>query len=377
VFDFTPWLAPIEDTNPSGKELNGEPRFDALVRMARTRADAAQNSRDADPVDWAAVLGEAEFLRGEGRDLRLLVVVARALVNEQGFDGLADGLTLIARTLEAHWDTLFPRLGSGPNPRDAAQRRVSALLMLEMDREGDGLLADLRRRAVFGARGAGPVTGRDLERAAVDSRVALGEAASGKDDRERAEFVAAHDQLVARVAAACAAHAEQARAEMAALLAGIGRASEALAALETALAARLGVAMPFKDLGRSLARMRIPLERAAKPAAEPVPAEHEAPPAEAGLGAGASLASASATAPAVPPGRLATRQEVVACLDRIIEFYDRTEPASPVPFLARRMRRMVPMDFLELMEDLAPSGLKEFRSLAGLSDDKKAPRTTG
>ena len=62
---------------------------------------------------------------------------------------------------------------------------------------------------------------------------------------------------------------------------------------------------------------------------------------------------------------------MIACLDRIIEFYDRTEPASPVPFLARRMRRMVPMDFLKLMEDLAPSGLKEFRLLAGLSDDKK------
>jgi type VI secretion system protein ImpA len=36
------------------------------------------------------------------------------------------------------------------------------------------------------------------------------------------------------------------------------------------------------------------------------------------------------------------------------------------------MRRMVPMDFLELMEDLAPSGLKEFRALAGLGEDKKA-----
>ena len=30
------------------------------------------------------------------------------------------------------------------------------------------------------------------------------------------------------------------------------------------------------------------------------------------------------------------------------------------------------MDFLELMEDLAPSGLKEFRSLAGIAEDKKA-----
>ena len=73
------------------------------------------------------------------------------------------------------------------------------------------------------------------------------------------------------------------------------------------------------------------------------------------------------------PGGSARAKEVIACLDRIIEFYDRTEPASPVPFLARRMRRMVPMDFLELMEDLAPSGIKEFRPLAGI--DRRQPKT--
>ncbi|MGO7565568.1 type VI secretion system protein TssA, partial [Rhizobium johnstonii] len=57
---------------------------------------------------------------------------------------------------------------------------------------------------------------------------------------------------------------------------------------------------------------------------------------------------------------------------------DRTEPSSPIPHLARRIKRMVPMDFLELMEDLAPSGLKEFRLLAGVSESKKpAPGTKG
>jgi type VI secretion system protein ImpA len=50
---------------------------------------------------------------------------------------------------------------------------------------------------------------------------------------------------------------------------------------------------------------------------------------------------------------------------------DRTEPASPIPLLARRMRRMVPMDFLELMEEVAPSGMKEFKSVAGMEDAKK------
>ena len=71
------------------------------------------------------------------------------------------------------------------------------------------------------------------------------------------------------------------------------------------------------------------------------------------------------------PDRLSSRDDVVRCLDLVIAFYDRTEPSSPIPHLAKRMRRMVHMDFVELMEEMAPSGLKEFRLLAGVSDTKK------
>lgn len=71
------------------------------------------------------------------------------------------------------------------------------------------------------------------------------------------------------------------------------------------------------------------------------------------------------------PDRIASRDDVVKCLDLVVAFYDRTEPSSPIPHLARRVRRMVHMDFVELMEDLAPSGLKEFRLLAGVPDPKK------
>ena len=56
----------------------------------------------------------------------------------------------------------------------------------------------------------------------------------------------------------------------------------------------------------------------------------------------------------------------------IIDFYERTEPSSPIPHLARRMRKMVPMNFLQLMEEIAPSGMKEFKNVAGV-DDKTKP----
>ena len=87
---------------------------------------------------------------------------------------------------------------------------------------------------------------------------------------------------------------------------------------------------------------------------------------------GATPRQSNGEGAALLPERIVSREEVVKCLDLVVAFYDRTEPSSPIPHLARRIRRMVPMDFVELMEDLAPSGLKEFRQLAGMTDIKKS-----
>lgn len=72
------------------------------------------------------------------------------------------------------------------------------------------------------------------------------------------------------------------------------------------------------------------------------------------------------------PGTVNSRRDVERCLDMIIDFYERTEPSSPIPHLARRMRKMVPMNFLQLMEEIAPSGMKEFKNVAGVDDKKSA-----
>ena len=72
------------------------------------------------------------------------------------------------------------------------------------------------------------------------------------------------------------------------------------------------------------------------------------------------------------PGSVNSRRDVERCLDMIIDFYERTEPSSPIPHLARRMRKMVPMNFLQLMEEIAPSGMKEFKNVAGVDDKKSA-----
>jgi len=380
VIDVALWLSPLDGENPSGEDLRNDPAFHELERLTEPEIKVVHDgnnkptSQSTIPVDWSAVLAKAGELRAHGRDLRLLVIVTRALANEEGLAGLAQGLTLIAQTFDQHWETMHPALRPNASPRDAALRRINALLDLQNSQ--DGLLANLRQMIFFTPRSIGPVSGRDLEQSALDDRVMLQEAASGLNTAEKAALVSAHGQLLNRVRAGCAAQIDQAGAEMVSLVADARAAIAALDAVETALNARLeGGGAPVPELKRFLQRLLTTLERnsaagavangVAKPA-EPVT------PARNGHGAETMTSAASyADSSTGLPDRISSRDDVVKCLDLVVAFYDRTEPSSPIPHLARRVRRMVHMDFVELMEDLAPSGLKEFRLLAGVPDVKK------
>ncbi|MDX8455577.1 type VI secretion system protein TssA [Mesorhizobium sp. VK9D] len=380
MIDLALWLNPLNGENPSGEDLRNDPAFHELERLTEAQLKVVHDggnktSQTTVPVDWPAVLEKAEELRRRGRDLRLLVLVTRALANEEGLAGLAQGLALIARTFEQYWDTMHPSLRTGA-PREAALRRINALLDLQNGQEG--LLANLRQVVFFSPRAIGPISGRDLEQAALDERVMLQEAASGLGTAEKAALTSAHNQLLNRVRTGCAAQIDQAADAMTSLLADARATIAALDAVDAALNARIeGNGATVPELKKFLQRLLTTLERnsgaVANGAAKPAPqAAEPAMPARNGHGAEtmASVASPLEASTGLPD-RINSRDEVVKCLDLVVAFYDRTEPSSPIPHLARRVRRMVHMDFVELMEDLAPSGLKEFRLLAGVPDPKK------
>ena len=380
MFDIDPWLRPLDGENPSGESLRDDPLFHELERLTQPRIEVARDERNnpiaqtAVPVDWAEVLRQAEALRPRGRDLRLLVIVTRALANERGLTGLRDGLTLIAHTLADHWESLHPELRDGPS-RDAARRRINALAQLQADPEG--LLGDLRGLEMMAPRGVGRISGRDLERGVMSVQAVLAAAPRMATEADKAALAAAQDDLLSRVGRGCKAEAETNPEGLARTLAEARAAEQAGAAVETALHARLGDAPPaLADLAGFLAGVAGTLERAVTAAADPAPVSTQGMAADAAPVAGALTDPLPAGLSGGFPDRLASREEVVKCLDLVIAFYDRTEPSSPIPHLVRRIRRMVPMDFLQLMEDLAPSGLKEFRLLAGVPDAGKQ-RTKG
>jgi type VI secretion system protein ImpA len=353
-------------------ERLAEPQFE-IVRDDRNNPSA----QVAVPIDWSAVLQRADELRSKGRDLRLLVFVARALFYSDGMAGLAVGLELIGKSLDAYWDTIHPALRSGGSPQEAAIRRLNALSQLQ--NTSDGLLRELRKTTYFAPRGYGPIIGEDLERGMLNEHTMLAGAKAGMSVAEKAALIAAHEKLVERVRKGCADQLRDAPADTAALVGGIQQSLIALDTLDRVLNARLGTertAAP--DLGKALKAMLATLERprtangkAGDPQQQIAATSNSPPVALNGQGASSGGVSTESTWHGLPD-RLGSRDDVVKCLDLVIAFYDRTEPSSPIPHLARRIRRMVPMDFLDLMEDLAPSGLKEFRLLAGVPDQKKS-----
>lgn len=368
--DLEAFLAPVDGPNPSGVELRNDARFHAIERLLepasrRSRMeDVRAGATGAVALDWDGLLVDATVLAASGRDLRLLVIVARAVANEAGFAGLAAGLTLLTETVERNWDDLHPALREDGTPREAATRRINALYQIEND--DSGILGDLQFNTVLSPRGIGPVSGADLAACMLSRNTILAEAPSGLGDKERAALVAEHEARVNRVRAACRATAAERPEELATLATDLDAARGALAALETALNGRVasnGVGVGFKALGMFLDRVAATVAAAQDESEAAGECDMTSPDP-------APVPAAKPTVATAMPGQINSRRDVERYLDQIIAFYERTEPSSPIPHLAKRMRKMVPMNFVELMEEIAPSGMKEFRNVAGVLEEK-------
>ena len=64
-------------------------------------------------------------------------------------------------------------------------------------------------------------------------------------------------------------------------------------------------------------------------------------------------------------------EDVVRALDRISEYYRRNEPTSPVPLLLQRAKRLVSMNFMEVMQDIAPDGAHQAASVCGVNPEEE------
>jgi len=83
----------------------------------------------------------------------------------------------------------------------------------------------------------------------------------------------------------------------------------------------------------------------------------------AGEAAAATGSAAGAGTHAV--GALRTRDDCVRALDQVCEWFARNEPSHPAPYVIQRAKRLVTMNFLEIIRDLAPDGMRQVEDVVG------------
>ena len=64
-------------------------------------------------------------------------------------------------------------------------------------------------------------------------------------------------------------------------------------------------------------------------------------------------------------------------LDKICQYYARSEPSSPVPYLMKRARRLAEKNFMEIIGDLNPDALEQINKITGLPNGVTRDAVTG
>lgn len=352
MIDVVALSAPLDGAMPAGPDLEYENEFLALEADARGKPERQFGDTviKATEADWADIRERAAALMARTRDLRLACLLTRAQTRTEGLPGLANGMALVARLCETLWPSVHPQLD--PDEPGDATLRLNVLSVLA---DGGGLLQDLRLATLVAARGFGHYSVRDAE-------IALGvlpapvAATSDDDDSPRAPAVPAIEPIAAAIRAA---HPQ-----------GDDPVAAAIAAAQSLKAALASVGAEI-DLDPLLRRLR-PLARlfeesraglsAADEAAGQVPGDGIAH--EAG-GADAAASAGSRPGPRLPSS-IGSRDEAVRVLERVCEYLDRQEPTNPAPLLIRRAQRLMTMNFLDIVREMAPEGLDSLHKIAGI-----------
>lgn len=313
-------LDALPDRASCGEDLSFSPEFDAIQEMRRADDPSLEQGEWVTALkvaDWPGVAKSCEELLGtRTKDLRVAGWLADAWARLRGFAGLHDGLALCAGLVEHHWEHLHPLPDEGDQ-----EQRIGSLAWLLMRVEELAHRVPLATPAAAGANlndleamrgaragGAGPEAAARAEQATKDL-AALTRAVSGAG-------LAAFDAQRATIEG-CLAELARLQALVDELLAHTSPSfSPARRALEAALDAwvRLG-----RDSGVASG-------------------ETPAVPADAGAPGGTSAQSA-ALPTQVTPGVLNSRAQALQQLRQIADYFRRTEPHSPVAYLADKAAR--------------------------------------
>lgn len=331
-------LGALDGEHPCGPDLEYDPVFLDLETLARGKSEQqfGETVVAAEAPDWKAVLDCCDRLNERTRDLRVLVYQSRALTALRGVRGAAEGYEMIRGVISELWNEVHPKLDADDD--NDPTMRLNALAALTDNFTG---LKELRAADWITAKG-------------VHCSVRQALAALVGSEASSVEPLLSSTELNAMVAETAKSDAANyARDAIAAIV-----------ALSTLLNERVGTqrATDFR-----------PLISLLKPLAEcfdQVIGQGDSSQAERSQDDSIGLTATGRVRPA--SGAIRDRGEASQILDRVCKYLELNEPSNPAPLLIRRAQRLLSMNFIDIVKDMAPDALANVENIAGTNRNNPA-----
>ena len=158
--DVDSLLQPVTEDAPVGADLEYDPAYMAAFRAAEGTPERQMGGTlvAREEPDWRAVGTAAGELLSRTKDLRVAVLLTRALLRTQGLAGLDVGLTLLHGLVERYWGDVYPQL----DPSDDNDPTLRVNILLDICSSGSVLHA-LRITPLVRSKVFGPLSLRDVE----------------------------------------------------------------------------------------------------------------------------------------------------------------------------------------------------------------------
>lgn len=277
--------------------------------------------------EWAGLLASVGGYFGRTKHLGLARFALIADLHLSGLPGLADGLLLFNRLLSTYWDEVHPRIEDGHFEErlevisgiedSLVMKGIGAVTVAKGRRAGNYTLDQVLTSKSGGEPGAGLVSASINETLSEDPEFYENLAAQIREVRQQIGFL--NDKLQEHLGSPSLSFR------------GI---EDRLCQLESVLSQTAIVTQTAAVIGATV------MEDSASPAAE------------------------------TAPGEIRSRADVCRQIEQVIRFYHKTEPTSPVPHLLSRVKRVVNMNFMEILEEFKLSGTPPIEHVIGPADQE-------
>ena len=334
-------LKPISDDTPCGQDLSYDPALQELEILARGKPETQFSA--AEPPNWKELRTRCLELFARSKDLRVAMTLAVASLELDGLPGFREGLLLVRGLLERYWPTVYPQLDLADDNDPLQRMNIIASMAMPVGTYGDSVRVLERLRGI------------PLCDSVQMGRYSLAEIL-------RAETGAPGDKTELKMPQIDAAFRDSKQEKLGETYQTLSDCITLVQGIDDSITLTVGAkrAPDLTPLSSELIAMRnrvAPFIRAGS-----VAAVISATEAQEGVGAGAQPAFSL-------QGEIRSREDVLNLLQRICQYYERTEPSSPVPLVLKRAARLAEMDFMQIIHDLSPEAVSQIRTITGEKED--------